>query len=901
MRISHCPECHSTDIKFFEKRNRYSCNICGCSFSDEMQEAKKLRIFLSYGHDDNEELVRLIKADLEKRGHDVWFDKNEIKSGDEWRRSITDGILGSNRVLSFLSKHSTRDPGVCRDEIAIAIGVKGGNIQTILVESEQEVQPPVNIGHIQWLDMHIWHEKRTTNAAEWEQWYKSKLAEIVHVVESDETRRFAGEIEKLSDYLKPIKSDARIYSLLKKGFYGRDWLFDAVEKWRQNTTHESRLFWIMGDPGIGKSAFAAQLTHTRSDIVIAAQFCEWDKPDHRDARRVVCSIAFQLATRLPDYRKLLLTLPEIKELDRKDASELFDYLLANPLRSIINGGRERYLIIIDALDEAGESGRNPLVEMLARNAHHLPNWLGMVVTSRPEFDVKTPFQALNPISLDTKSELNKADIRDYLNNMLATQLKIQPHAEVLVNQILEKSEGVFLYVERFCDDVEQKHISLDHPDQFPQGLGGIFAQYFQRQLPDLDKFRKEIRPALRAIIAAREPLPLEILQKLFNWKDEELRDFIYTLGSLFPVSKEGESKTIKPYHKSLADWMGDETKAGVYFVSMIEGHRMLAQFGWNQYLNYETNKISLYVLYHLPYHLVAVKRWNEICTLLCDIRFTDRKCQDGGALSLLYDFRLVIERLPESKIILKADIQNENPFTWTIKLMEDARYFLPTDRIERLRIFGSFMEGIYTTKDGSLAITLNSRGAIEQWDLKRQRCIQTFRSKDIEKPSCINITSDGKHFLIGGFNALIQVIHFETGSIIYTLKGHCDSIAALSMTEDGCRLVSASTDNTLIMWDIKKRQAIMKLIGHTGVVTSLSITPDSQYLVSGGWDRTIIVWNLKEGKAIRTLRGHSDQVKQVKLSFDGTRIVSLGQDGTIRLWDINSNTSLQTLRHTDNI
>ena len=106
-----------------------------------------LRIFLSYGHDANEELVRRIYADLKKRGHDVWFDKNEIKFGDEWRRAITDGILQSNRVLSFLSKHSTRDPGVCLDEIAIAIGAKGGNIQTILVESEREVKPPPSISH----------------------------------------------------------------------------------------------------------------------------------------------------------------------------------------------------------------------------------------------------------------------------------------------------------------------------------------------------------------------------------------------------------------------------------------------------------------------------------------------------------------------------------------------------------------------------------------------------------------------------------------------------------------------------------------------------------------------------------------------------------------------------------
>ena len=344
----------------------------GSSRGDEAQTPSAafapLRIFLSYGHDANEELVIRICNDLKNRGHDVWFDKDEIKAGDNWRRSITDGILKSHRVLSFLSKHSTRDPGVCRDEIAIAIGVKCGNIQTILVESEQEVQPPVNIGHIQWLDMHDWKERQQRGSGvppedpnSWEQWYQAKLAEIVRVVESDESRRFAGEIETLNGHLKPIKSEARICQLLNKGFYGRQWLFEAVEKWRTTGSADlrigppetpqqragsetgastatpsplggeragvrgeshSRLFWIMGAPGVGKSAFAAQLTHTRGDTVIAAQFCEWDKPDHRNAPRVVRSLAFQLATRLPDYRKLLLTLPEIAELDRKDAAEL---------------------------------------------------------------------------------------------------------------------------------------------------------------------------------------------------------------------------------------------------------------------------------------------------------------------------------------------------------------------------------------------------------------------------------------------------------------------------------------------------------------------------------------------------------------------------------------------------
>ncbi|MCP5524790.1 MAG: toll/interleukin-1 receptor domain-containing protein, partial [Verrucomicrobiales bacterium] len=617
------------------------------------EKPKPLRIFLSYGHDANEDLVRRIKDDLEKRGHDVWFDKSDIKFGDNWRREITDGILGSNRVLSFLSKHSTRDPGVCRDEIAIAIGVKGGNIQTILVESEAEVQPPVNISHVQWLDMHDWKEQRATGEAAWEEWYQTKLAEIVRVVESDESHRFAGEIEKLCGHLKPIKSDARIYDLLKKGFFGRAWLFDAVDQWRngesplgiepsgaselpepetRNLTSElsapSRLFWITGDPGAGKSAFAAQLTHTRSDAVIAAQFVEWDKPDHRDARRVIRSLAFQLATRLPDYRKLLLTLPEITELDRKDPAELFDYLLANPLRSVIGGGRERQLIVIDALDEAGEAGRNRLVEMLARHAPRLPDWLGLVVTSRPESAVKTPLQGLNPFVLDTRTEANRADLRDYLQQKLPPQLHDRPDADRLIGQILEKSEGVFLYVERFCDDVQQDHLSLDRPDQFPQGLGGIFCQWFQRQFPDLAKFRKDVRPALRAILAAREPLPVEILQRLFHWQDEELRDFTRTLGSLFPVTIETCSrmthydaafphlrainyatpktdlKVIKAYHKSLADWLGNDELAGSYFVSSNEGHRSLAEMGCAE-LHETPGAMSPYSICNLPQHLAA--------------------------------------------------------------------------------------------------------------------------------------------------------------------------------------------------------------------------------------------------------------------------------------------------------
>lgn len=155
-----CPKCGSDDI--FVRGTICMCGACGHRFDvEEPQEGletrapEPLRIFISYGHAE-EEIVRRIKEHLEARGHEVWFDASEIKVGDEWREKIAEGVASSNGVIACLSKHAFRDGGVCHDEIDIAIGVRGGNIKTVLLDPESEVKPPSAITHIQWLDMALW-------------------------------------------------------------------------------------------------------------------------------------------------------------------------------------------------------------------------------------------------------------------------------------------------------------------------------------------------------------------------------------------------------------------------------------------------------------------------------------------------------------------------------------------------------------------------------------------------------------------------------------------------------------------------------------------------------------------------------------------------------------------------
>ncbi len=139
--MDRCPFCNSEDIYFSKKKQIYVCEDCDATFSDndvvdvqkQATEEKGLELFFSYGHDRNRSLVERIKGDLEKRGHHVWIDTSEIKAGDYWRNDILNGVMNSATVIAFLSEHSTRNPGVCLDELKIAVCVKCANVKTVLL------------------------------------------------------------------------------------------------------------------------------------------------------------------------------------------------------------------------------------------------------------------------------------------------------------------------------------------------------------------------------------------------------------------------------------------------------------------------------------------------------------------------------------------------------------------------------------------------------------------------------------------------------------------------------------------------------------------------------------------------------------------------------------------------
>ncbi len=124
--------------------------------------------------------------------------------------------------------------------------------------------------------------------------------------------------------------------------------------------------------------------------------------------------------------------------------------------------------------------------------------------------------------------------------------------------------------------------------------------------------------------------------------------------------------------------------------------------------------------------------------------------------------------------------------------------------------------------------------------------------------------------------------------------GHSGRVTAVALARDERWAVSASGDRTLKVWDLERGVLRHSLEGHTGWVNAVAVTPDGCLAVSAARDKTLKVWDLETGALLRTLLGHRDAVDALALTGDG-RVVSASWDKSLNVWDLQTGALLHTL------
>lgn len=615
-----CPFCGSQQVKFNTKQKVYCCLDCWEDFDAPLQKADRLNLFFSYGHDKNKPLVEKIKAYLESRGHTVWIDDSQIKAGDNWRRRITTGIRQSDEVVAFLSKHSVREPGVCRDELKIALCIHCRPVKTVLTEKEAEVSPPSSLCEVQWLDMSNWQQVAQQGDEVFEKWFDACMQALCKTLESDENITLNGEIKQLQTALQPKLSYSKEFALIEKPLYGRKWLTEAIGKWCDDR-NAGRVLLIEGTAGTGKSAFAAHSLHY-NDRIAAGMFFEWNLVESYTPEVFVRTLAFKLALRLLDYRSHLLSALTKVRLEKMHARDLLECLIVEPLSKCIDGNRDAVVLLLDGLDEIGEAGKQ-LPVLLASVVHRLPAWIRLLITSRPEEDLIAPFGKISVIRLTNDPF---GDVANYIRDRLHGTWN-----EADQSALVHRCEGSFLYAEALCDAAQTGELSASQLQTLPAGISGFYYLNFNRAFASAGDYAR-YRQVLE-LLCVEGSIPRRVIQEALQLDDYSFVEHMRPLRSVTVVEypQQSRKKTasdddqalIKFHHKSIGEWLCDPNRSGSYYVDQRKGRQKLIDFCTKKLYSYMDapqkrfrDRAYLFAYGHLPKWLVADGEFDQYAKLL---------------------------------------------------------------------------------------------------------------------------------------------------------------------------------------------------------------------------------------------------------------------------------------------
>jgi WD40 repeat protein len=185
--------------------------------------------------------------------------------------------------------------------------------------------------------------------------------------------------------------------------------------------------------------------------------------------------------------------------------------------------------------------------------------------------------------------------------------------------------------------------------------------------------------------------------------------------------------------------------------------------------------------------------------------------------------------------------------------------------------------------DSNTLVSAARESTIRVWDTDKGRTIKTL----VEHSGSVNWIAgdeDGKLIASASEDCSICIWRSDTWNLRGKLQGHSKSVNIVKINKT--LLISASSDKTIILWNLPSMTQISILSGHNDYIKTIAVSYDARLVASGSADKTIRVWSTITRNIIGVLQGHTGEVNKVEISHDGKFIVSAGNDKTVRIWSI---------------
>jgi WD40 repeat protein len=731
------------------------------------------------------------------------------------------------------------------------------------------------------------------------------------------------------------------------------WVFNTsnFKQWRNSP--QSRLLWIKGDPGKGKTMLLCGIINEleRSTARLPCFFfCQGTDSRINSGTAVLRGLIYLLVIQQPSLMSYM------QERHDQAGSSIFEDANAWVALSDIfmNMIEDRDLkmtyFVVDALDECMTNLPKLLDLIVSTSTSSVRvKWL---VSSRNEVQIEQKFRSVDieaKLSLEQNMEQVGRAVDAYIDCKLSRLESLDDSRlrSQVRDELRHKADGTFLWVALMVQELEKPEAwnPLQVVEETPPGLHFLYDRMIDRVQQLTEKNSEVCRLLLCTATIAYRPLCLAEIGSLCGPLGQTLtlakniKTVVAMCGSFLTVRDD----RVYIVHQSAKEYLSGEMR-GTIFPLQSEVHYSL--FSRSLELMSRTLKRDMYDLFEpgFPIDKVQVPPHDPLSTVRYScVYWVDHlhdsvlgrstRCNESlqndnvvhvflkerylywlEALSLCRSLLVGVVSMNKLEALVQAAALENDPntvitkATTLIQLVSDACRFIKY-----------FVVGIEKSplQAYACALTFSPTGSLiwrcfqhekPEWITVRPKieanwsvCLQTLEGHRWNVNS-VAFSHESTLLASASHDNTIKIWNVSSGDCKWTFKGHGSWVMSVAFTHDSMQLASASDDNTIKIWNVSSGDCKWTLKGHGSRVKSVAFTHDSMQLASASRDMTVKIWNVSSGECEWTLEGHSNEVTSVAFSHDSTKLASASEDMTVKIWNVSSGECEWTLDdHSDGV
>lgn len=373
----------------------------------------------------------------------------------------------------------------------------------------------------------------------------------------------------------------------------------CVQGWAAS---ESKLFWLHGVAGSGKSCIVNLVSHIfdQEQRLLGCFFCKKDNPDCRVPDNIIPTLAFHFSKWHKSYRSTVASVIQGRD-GLKLAQGLqwqFELLMKQPMMSLNAVPNDLPLrpliVVIDALDECRDSpeSRSKLASILVQMSALVP-WMKIFITSRllPEFEEVFLKDADQFQFLDINTEIDLEEVHGDILQYMRYRVRNFGLTEGEILALAARASGLFIWTSTVFRFIGMQHdkkgavssISLSSlMDSQEAELDKVYTTVINAASASPEN-TKVVKAILGFVVctARNRPLPesalvqfLVVVEQNVTLKVvEETIDFLQAV--LYrDMAKEG---AVRVCHPSFIDFISSQVHSGKYWTDPVHINALMAK------------------------------------------------------------------------------------------------------------------------------------------------------------------------------------------------------------------------------------------------------------------------------------------------------------------------------------